>query len=238
MPDGGRFRYLGVVNSDTHPTIIMKRTFPSVLTAALLLLGMFASGCSSIKAPAAGALAHPEQLRPVDPRGTLAYRRQDNRRLVFRAVDIAPVEITAEAVSAAKLTPAAVAALAAELHAELSAVLGRRFRLEAAPARGALSVRAIVTAVDVSNPTVNTFGVLAVGMPVDAGGIAVVLDARDAATGERIAARAQSRAGRPYQILAGLRRTGQARAGFRAIAEAFAEDLAFAVDPAVTPPKG
>ena len=214
----------------------MKTKFP-FLPAALIGLVLLATGCSTIKSPSTGPLAQADQLRPVEPRGTLVYRRHENRRLVYRAVDIAPVEITADAAVAARLTPEEVATLTTALHAELSEVLGRSFRLAAAPAKNRLVVRAVVTAVDVSNPAVNTLGVLAVGVPVDAGGIAVALDARDAETGERIAARAQSRAGRPYQILSGLRRTGQARAGFRAIAEAFAADLETAVDPAVQPPR-
>jgi hypothetical protein len=203
-----------------------------VCFSALVGLSLFTSGCATMKPRASGALLDYKQLPAADEKGTRAFRSSVHQGLA-REVRVAPVEILPEA--GAGLSAESVSALAAKLDEELRLALTQAgLRVTSAPSaqNPAIQVRAVVTALNGSNPALNVVSVLAVGLPADPGGVAVELEAREAASGELVAARVEGRGGRPYQIFSGMKRTGHATAGFRKIAEDFALDLAAATGPA------
>jgi hypothetical protein len=206
------------------------KTSSLLCCAALAGLSLFSSGCVTMKPRESGALLDYNQLSAADERGTRVFR-SDSHQGRGAAVWVAPVEISPEGATDAGLDAEQLSALRTALDEELRAALGAAgLRVSTVPvvhaggaARG-IRVRAVVTAVNGSNPALNTVSVLAVGLPADPGGVAVELEARDAA-GALVAARAEGRGGRPYQIFSGLKRTGHAKAGFRKIADAFAAEL-------------
>lgn len=105
-----------------------------------------------------------------------------------RVVVIEPVQMRLPAAQAAKLTAELLLQAQADYRASLERAFSRNYQVVGqVPPEGALQVRAAITGLKPSNPTLNAATFLLLG-PVSNGGVSTEAEVVDSATGERVAA--------------------------------------------------
>jgi Protein of unknown function (DUF3313) len=205
----------------------MSKNFPpasqrnaSIAVNALVLLSvLLASGCASVGAPQQSRTLSAFDELQIQPDGSRAWRTAQPGRYEAVHVDTAAIAFGSDVQLDGEQRE--------ELRAALSSALTERFAsagLQAAKAsdgRRAVVVRATVTAVELTSPTLNVATTLLLLAPLSRGGLTVEIEAVDAAGGQRVAALAFAGKAGLENIASAYSSTGHAKLQADVVAERF-----------------
>lgn len=160
---------------------------------ALLIAPLTLAACAHESVTRTGFLQKYESLSPsqADPQ-TLTYARGSGPIAPppSRSLRIEDIEVRLSAGQAGTLSAALIRQAKDDYRAALTKAFSDRYRIETAPTAATdLTVRAAITGLKPSNPTLNSVTLLLVG-PVSNGGVSTESEVVDVRTGERVAAMA------------------------------------------------
>lgn len=178
------------MTTSVHHTSPLRR---AALLAALVAPALLA-GCANQSLTRSGFLSDYDKLGATpDGKRALTYAQrapQAAAAAAHRAVVIDEVQLHLPPEQQAAVAPALLQQARSEYRAALEKAFATRYQVVAvAPAGGALRVRAAITGLKPSNPTLNAATFLLVG-PVSNGGVSTEAEVLDSATGQRVAAQA------------------------------------------------
>lgn len=170
-------------------TLVLRRI--ALLTAATSPLLLTA--CANQAVTKSGFLTDYDKLAASQKDAkALTYSRAapPNAAAARRVVVIEPVQMRLPASQAADLAPELLVQARADYRGALERAFAKKYLVVTQmPAEGALQVRAAITGIKPSNPTLNAATFLLLG-PVSNGGVSTEAEVVDSATGERVAAQA------------------------------------------------
>jgi hypothetical protein len=191
----------------------LSRTVGTV-TALALILG--ASGCATSQPPRSGYLPDYATLQPVNEGGDFLATILEPA-MTARPITVAGLTLSARPGHADSLPSAQQTEFLRLAQAEWAKAF-----LALAPgetAGPALELRATLSAVNLSNPSLNVVSTLALLLPFDNGGVGIEWQLVEPATGRVCARGVAAYAGRPWQFTAHFRETGHALIGVKIIAQ-------------------
>jgi len=157
----------------------------------LVLAPLVLAACANQSVTRSGFLDRYDTLTAApDGDKTLTFAARSPAARSHRRVVIEEVAVRLPAEQAASIAPALLEQARTDYRTALTAAFARNYTvIDAAVADDHLRVRAAITGIKPSNPTLNTATFLLVG-PVSNGGVSTESEVIDARTGERLAAQA------------------------------------------------